>query len=271
MGQQAKLTAAQGQHLRGAGISAEAEEQASASKACAELQRVPFQNILEQAQADRALVRAGTQKMLAVLLQGGHGSTSRPPRTSRRQTGWPTRGIWDRRCRMQVPVTGATELSPAAGKVIHDQAKANPALASMTGADYACYKSVVASLAATGMPAPMAVQLGIQTYELRNATHPPRQDTSGFAEGQKSGKIPDVIPDAKNGRLWVWQAAAHRWVSYPMLLPQGREHVWAGNTSVPERAHLCAGTGLWGRRDGSTACHARRDSIGDQLRYELIW
>jgi hypothetical protein len=93
---------------------------------------------------------------------------------------------------MQVPVTGATELSPAAGKVIHDQAKANPALASMTGADYARYKSVVASLAATGMPAPMAVQLGIQTYELRNATHPARQDTSGFAEGaeerQDSGR-----------------------------------------------------------------------------------
>lgn len=89
----------------------------------------------------------------------------------------------------------------------------------MTGADYAQYKSVVASLAATGMPAPQAVQIAVQAYQQRNSTHRAGQDTSPFAQGQK-GPIRDVIPDAKRGQLWIWQRAAHRWVSYPML-PQG--------------------------------------------------
>lgn len=226
--QQEQLTAqgayltGQGQLARGQGISKEGD--ANAKKAQAQLERVPSQNYLDMALADRARVQGASQRLISTLLASSRVNPQVQGNVSA------TLKLLDG------AVTGtpmATDPnSAAAGKVVPNSASVPKGLQNISSTDYARLQATASSLAATGMPAGQSMNLALEWYQLQSMTHPARQDTSAFAKARKGGTVPNAIIDPR-GSLWLWQSAAHRWAQYPML-PQGASMLSGGSAKMQQ-------------------------------------
>lgn len=121
----------------------------------------------------------------------------------------------------QVPDTdsaGDPNLSVAAGKVIHDTSRADPALSRASAQDIAQVKAWAAGLVAgnpRGMTPQDAAATAAEAYRRSKATHP----------GPDGKPVNDVQIDRQRGMLHVWDKRYKGWRNYPLAqgtaLPMG--------------------------------------------------
>lgn len=218
---QAKVLTGQGTFLRGQGISAEGA--ANAQKAQAEAARVASENYLDLSLADRARAQAVSQRLVGSMLSGARLNPQLQANVAS------TLKLLDGALTGTPQATDPNNL--AGGKVVPNANTVPPGLRNISRTDRAQLQATASSLAATGMAPAQAMNIALQSYLLRNQTHPAQFDKSEYARRNKGGPIPNVIPDASTGKLHIWDSSVHAWRDYAML-PQGASMLAGGSGSM---------------------------------------
>jgi len=107
--------------------------------------------------------------------------------------------------------TGQPNMSPAAGKVIHDSSKIDPQLQGATATDQAHMAATAANLYAAnakgGMSAAMAGDLALQVFGARNKTHP----------GPDGKPQPNAYTHEETGEVGIWDPKQKMYRKYNIL------------------------------------------------------
>lgn len=135
-----------------------------------------------------------------------------------------------------VDADGQVNMSPAAGKVIHDSSRVDPSLRGATAMDQAHVASVAANLYAAnargGMSAASAAQLALQVYGARNKTHP----------GPDGKPQPNAYTHEESGEVGIWNPQTKMYTTYK-ILPGGGDAARGGQESQNAYLRILAGAG----------------------------
>lgn len=206
MKSQSERMTAQGALDRGQGI--QASGQAALGRAQASIARVPYENIKDYDDGQRALMQASTTKF---ALKGLAGLRIDPSLIKNAQdAGSALDNLY-----LGPPTIDQNPVSPNSGKVTHDVTRSAPGSQNMTGQEYAQAKSLATQLGAAGVPSGQAAQLADSARQNSRTSHAAAADTSPLAGGKKSGSVPNVVIDHQGLHMWTGK----NWQTYPLADP----------------------------------------------------